>query len=62
MIQLQDGENYVAVWPKATAEKAPVMPYQGLVRTQGRGQCPALLLLMPISGRSTVERVNADPT
>ena len=29
MIQLQDGENYVAVWPKANAEKAPVMPYQG---------------------------------
>ena len=29
MIQLQDGENYVAVWPKANAEKAPVMPYKG---------------------------------
>jgi branched-chain amino acid transport system substrate-binding protein len=29
MIQLQDGENYVAVWPKASAEKAPVMPYKG---------------------------------
>jgi len=29
MIQLQDGENYVRVWPKATAEKAPVMPYKG---------------------------------
>jgi branched-chain amino acid transport system substrate-binding protein len=29
IIQLQDGENYVAVWPKANAEKAPVMPYKG---------------------------------
>jgi branched-chain amino acid transport system substrate-binding protein len=29
IIQLQDGENYVAVWPKASAEKPPVMPYKG---------------------------------
>jgi branched-chain amino acid transport system substrate-binding protein len=29
VIQLQDGENYVAVWPKANADKAPVMPYKG---------------------------------
>jgi branched-chain amino acid transport system substrate-binding protein len=29
IIQLQDGENYVAVWPKAGAEKPPVMPYKG---------------------------------
>jgi branched-chain amino acid transport system substrate-binding protein len=29
MIQLQDGENYVAVWPKAGAQKAPVTPYKG---------------------------------
>jgi branched-chain amino acid transport system substrate-binding protein len=29
VIQLQDGENYVAVWPKANAEKAPVLPYKG---------------------------------
>ncbi|MGA2290125.1 ABC transporter substrate-binding protein [Bradyrhizobium sp.] len=29
IIQLQDGENYVAVWPKAGAEKAPVLPYKG---------------------------------
>ena len=29
IIQLQDGENYVAVWPKANAAKAPVMPYKG---------------------------------
>jgi branched-chain amino acid transport system substrate-binding protein len=29
LIQLQDGENYVAVWPKALAEKAPVSPYKG---------------------------------
>ncbi len=29
IIQLQDGENYVAVWPKAGAAKAPVMPYKG---------------------------------
>ena len=28
IIQLQDGENYVAVWPKASAEKPPVMPYK----------------------------------
>jgi branched-chain amino acid transport system substrate-binding protein len=28
IIQLQDGENYVAVWPKAGAEKPPVMPYK----------------------------------
>jgi branched-chain amino acid transport system substrate-binding protein len=29
MIQLQDGENYVAVWPKTGAQKAPVTPYKG---------------------------------
>jgi branched-chain amino acid transport system substrate-binding protein len=29
IIQLQDGENYVAVWPKAGATKPPVMPYKG---------------------------------
>jgi branched-chain amino acid transport system substrate-binding protein len=29
IIQLQDGENYVAVWPKANAEKPPVIPYKG---------------------------------
>jgi branched-chain amino acid transport system substrate-binding protein len=29
IIQLQDAENYVAVWPKANAEKAPIMPYKG---------------------------------
>jgi len=29
IIQLQDGENYVAVWPKASAVKAPAMPYKG---------------------------------
>ncbi|MBS0531766.1 MAG: ABC transporter substrate-binding protein [Proteobacteria bacterium] len=29
VIQLQDGEHYVAVWPKANAAKAPVMPYKG---------------------------------
>jgi branched-chain amino acid transport system substrate-binding protein len=29
IIQLQDGENYVAVWPKGNAEKTPVMPYKG---------------------------------
>jgi branched-chain amino acid transport system substrate-binding protein len=29
MIQLQDGENYVGVWPKASAEKPPAMPYKG---------------------------------
>jgi branched-chain amino acid transport system substrate-binding protein len=29
IIQLQDGENYVTVWPKAAAEKPPVMPYKG---------------------------------
>src|SRR6204780_3192597 len=29
IIQLQDGENYVAVWPKAGAQKEPVLPYKG---------------------------------
>ena len=29
MIQLQDGENYVQVWPKATAVRAPVTPFKG---------------------------------
>jgi branched-chain amino acid transport system substrate-binding protein len=29
IIQLQDGENYIAVWPKGSAEKAPVLPYKG---------------------------------
>jgi branched-chain amino acid transport system substrate-binding protein len=29
IIQLQDGENYVAVWPKANADKAPILPYKG---------------------------------
>jgi branched-chain amino acid transport system substrate-binding protein len=29
IIQLQDGENYVSVWPKGNAEKAPVLPYKG---------------------------------
>jgi branched-chain amino acid transport system substrate-binding protein len=29
IIQLQDGENYSAVWPKANAQKSPVMPYKG---------------------------------
>jgi branched-chain amino acid transport system substrate-binding protein len=29
IIQLQDGENYVAVWPKTNAMKTPIMPYKG---------------------------------
>ncbi|WP_407164980.1 ABC transporter substrate-binding protein [Bradyrhizobium sp. ORS 111] len=29
IIQLQDGENYVAVFPKANAVKPPVMPFKG---------------------------------
>jgi branched-chain amino acid transport system substrate-binding protein len=29
IIQLQDGENYISVWPKASAEKTPIMPYKG---------------------------------
>src|SRR5438270_12302838 len=29
IIQLQDGENYVAVWPKANAAKEPTIPYKG---------------------------------
>jgi branched-chain amino acid transport system substrate-binding protein len=29
IIQLQDGENYIAVWPKTNATKPPVMPYKG---------------------------------
>src|SRR5258707_7489620 len=29
IIQLQDGENYVAVWPNGNAEETPVLPYKG---------------------------------
>jgi len=29
IIQLQDGENYVSVWPKASAAKPPIVPYKG---------------------------------
>jgi branched-chain amino acid transport system substrate-binding protein len=29
MIQLQDGENYVGVWPKSATTKPPGMPYKG---------------------------------
>jgi branched-chain amino acid transport system substrate-binding protein len=29
IIQLQDGENYVAVWPKGNSQKAPELPYKG---------------------------------
>jgi branched-chain amino acid transport system substrate-binding protein len=29
VIQLQDGENYVPVWPKDSARTAPVLPYKG---------------------------------
>src|SRR5437762_1415854 len=29
VIQLQDGENYVSVWPKQLAKTAPVFPYKG---------------------------------
>jgi branched-chain amino acid transport system substrate-binding protein len=29
VIQLQDGANYVAVWPKASAKTEPQMPYKG---------------------------------
>ncbi|MBV9562591.1 MAG: ABC transporter substrate-binding protein [Bradyrhizobium sp.] len=29
MVQLEDGENYAAVWPKDLAEKAPTLPYKG---------------------------------
>ena len=29
IIQLQDGENYVTVWPKANAVKEPIIPYKG---------------------------------
>jgi branched-chain amino acid transport system substrate-binding protein len=29
IIQLQDGENYVTVWPKANAVKEPIVPYKG---------------------------------
>ena len=29
IIQLQDGENYVAVYPKSDAAKAPILPYKG---------------------------------
>src|SRR3954471_15381466 len=29
VIQLQDGENYVPVWPKQLAKSAPALPYKG---------------------------------
>jgi branched-chain amino acid transport system substrate-binding protein len=29
VIQLQDGENYIPVWPKERASKAPAFPYKG---------------------------------
>src|SRR5436309_14512855 len=29
LIQLQDGENYVPVWPKDRAKTAPMLPYKG---------------------------------
>jgi branched-chain amino acid transport system substrate-binding protein len=29
VIQLQDGENYVPVWPKNNAKTGPVLPYKG---------------------------------
>jgi branched-chain amino acid transport system substrate-binding protein len=29
VIQLQDGENYVPVWPKNSARAAPMLPYKG---------------------------------
>jgi branched-chain amino acid transport system substrate-binding protein len=29
IIQLQDGEHYEAVWPKANAAKSPVLPFKG---------------------------------
>lgn len=29
MIQLQDGESYVAVYPKSNAARAPILPYKG---------------------------------
>jgi len=29
IIQLQDGENYLAVWPRGSGEKAPILPYKG---------------------------------
>jgi branched-chain amino acid transport system substrate-binding protein len=29
VIQLQDGENYVPVWPKDKAKAAPMLPYKG---------------------------------
>src|ERR1700692_4154078 len=42
LIQLQDGENYVAVWPKASAAKSPVIPYKGWGDAGGgRGAGPA---------------------
>ena len=29
IIQLQDGEHYVAVWPKGSSDKSPMLPYKG---------------------------------
>jgi len=38
VIQLQDGENYIPVWPKDRAKTAPMLPYKGLVTHRGWGQ------------------------
>ena len=38
VIQLQDGENYVPVWPKASAKNAAEYAVQGLVILSGAGR------------------------
>ena len=43
VIQLQDGENYVPVWPKATGQDGARVALQGLVMIgKGRDFGPAL--------------------
>ena len=41
MIQLQDGENYVTVWPKATPRQRPSCPTRAGNDPKGRGWGPA---------------------
>ena len=40
IIQLQDGENYVAVWPKANAAEGAGHALQGLVTSKGGTAVP----------------------
>ena len=46
IIQLQDGENYITVWPKTNArESRRSCPTRAGDIQKGRGRCPALFIL-----------------